>query len=77
MEEDLQDREEELKAELTMATRRCNDLKQTLHQTKSFIESTFGQPAFASSNRMQLKAAGAKPKPVPSTCVSVLCVSFS
>jgi len=37
-EEDMHKREVELQAELTMATRRCQELKQTLQETKSFME---------------------------------------
>ena len=37
-EEDLHKREEELQAELMMATKRCQELKQTLQETKSFMD---------------------------------------
>lgn len=35
--DDLHQREEQLQAELTIATLRCQELKRTLHETKSFV----------------------------------------
>ncbi len=37
IDEDMREREEELRAELNIANNRCNELKMTLQQTKSFI----------------------------------------
>ena len=41
-EEDLRNKEEELRAELNMATLRCSDLKQTLQNTKSYYDAYRG-----------------------------------
>lgn len=43
VEEDIKKREEELQAELNIATLRCNELQRTLQATKSFM-ATPGQP---------------------------------
>ena len=36
-EHDIQNREEELKAELELTTQRCEELRKTLHDTKKYI----------------------------------------
>jgi hypothetical protein len=38
LDEDMNRKEEELQAELNLATKRCQELKETLQNTKSFIE---------------------------------------
>lgn len=38
VEEDLHRKEQELQAELNIATKRCQELKETLQNTKSFID---------------------------------------
>ena len=50
-EEDMRKRENELKQELTMATLRCEELKRTMIETKSFID-----PLHTGNHAMQFDA---------------------
>ena len=49
-EEDMRKRENELKEELNMATLRCEELKRTLIETKSFIDPIHGGMCDSSDN---------------------------
>lgn len=57
VDEDMHRREEELREELNLATRRCEELKSTLQVTKSFIEGRAGASMMGAS-RLPGGAAG-------------------
>jgi hypothetical protein len=50
-EEDMRKRENELKQELNMATLRCEELKRTMIETKSFIDPLHSGESFPSHQK--------------------------
>jgi hypothetical protein len=50
-EEDMRKRENELKQELNMATLRCEELKRTMIETKSFIDPLHSGESFSSHQK--------------------------